>query len=77
MDFALNGKKVAANTVHKCIATRKGDWVIFTCPICKDYERHMNLYSGNMKLVKGYYNEIPHQGFHAPVGIQPELMNMN
>jgi hypothetical protein len=28
----------ASSELHECEATQEGNWVIFRCPICGDYE---------------------------------------
>jgi hypothetical protein len=33
--------------VHECESHRKGDWIIFRCPLCPDYERRMNWRTGD------------------------------
>ena len=62
--------------VHECTAERVGDWVVFTCPHCLDYERRINLKTGDMKT-HAPYNTIKHSGMFAPVGLQPEKYNPN
>jgi hypothetical protein len=62
---------------HSCVATREGDWAIFKCPICEDYERRINLKTGEMKTKIGIENTIMHNGTMVPVGLQPQLYNAN
>lgn len=44
---------------HNCTSYKDGDWVIFKCPICLQYERKMNLINGKMKT-KGSSDNILH-----------------
>lgn len=60
---------------HSCTSERKGDWIIFTCPEC-DYVRKLNFKTSEMKVTGGTMTAL-HSGFHVPVGIQPETLNMN
>jgi hypothetical protein len=62
---------------HSCVVTHEGDWAIFKCPICKDYERRINLKTGAMKSNIGITNTILHNGILMPTAIQPKLYNAN
>lgn len=57
MTLNLNSEK----ETHKCTSYREGDWVIFKCPICIQYERRINLINGTMKT-KGSSENILHTG---------------
>jgi hypothetical protein len=35
---------------HECDSVTEGDWVIFRCPICKDYERRINADTCEMRV---------------------------
>jgi hypothetical protein len=61
---------------HKCTAERKGDWITFRCPHCKDYVRHLNYKTGEMIAPKRY-NPYKHTGTNLPIGLQPEMYNPN
>lgn len=50
---------------HKCIASKEGDWDVFRCPICKDYERRINRRTGEMR-VSNQSATIRHSGFSLP-----------
>ena len=54
---------------HKCYGERKGNWVIFRCPLCPDYERRMNFKTGEIssKYDKNNYNL--HNGFYIKPGL--------
>jgi hypothetical protein len=45
---------------HSCTSHIEGDWIIWRCPICIDYERRLNVVTGKM-TVKGK-TEFSHQG---------------
>ena len=51
--------------MHECEATHEGDWVIFRCPICGDYERRINCNTGEMK-VRSSKPHISHTGHNFP-----------
>lgn len=50
---------------HKCTSDREGDWIVFRCPKCPDYERRLNWRTGEMKVRAGKGN-IQHTGFYLP-----------
>lgn len=61
---------------HSTIGHREGDYIIFTCPTCRDYERRINWKTGKVTVKKGK-NNIPHHGSHAPVSADTKKMNSN
>ena len=48
---------------HECTASREGDWDVYRCPICKDYERRINRLTGEMK-VSNPNAHFRHSGFN-------------
>lgn len=50
---------------HVCQSYRNGDWIVFYCEQCADYERRLNWRTGEMK-VKNHKAEVRHSGFYAP-----------
>lgn len=50
---------------HECVSVSEGEWVIFRCPICKDYERRINMLTGETK-VKDLSPIVRHAGRHIP-----------
>jgi hypothetical protein len=62
---------------HTCVVTHEGEWAIFKCPICDDYERRINLKTGEMKSKIGIENTVLHNGMLMPTAIQPKLYNAN
>jgi hypothetical protein len=61
---------------HKCESIRRGDWIIFRCPRCKDYERRINWRTGEMKS-KGAKAEIHHTGNYFPHEFRDAFENVN
>ena len=61
---------------HACIGYQEGDWIIFTCPICKDYERRVNWKTNEIKVKKGD-SKFRHFGSHAPLRTQTETFSIN
>ena len=47
--------------VHHCTSFVDGDWIVFRCPLCQQYERRINFATGQMKA-KGNFSEIRHTG---------------
>ena len=62
---------------HKCFGEREGNWVIFRCPVCDDFERRIHLKTGEVKLQIDPTNLHPHNGFFIPVGLDADLYNPN
>lgn len=42
-----------ADSTHHCTSHREGDWIIWRCPHCADYERRFNWQTGQMKVERG------------------------
>lgn len=61
---------------HKCDAFRNGDWIIFRCPICKDYERRLNWRTGEMR-VRNDKPEVYHHGNYMPGEYVQVFENLN
>ena len=50
---------------HQCESYRDGDWIVFRCPMCLDYERRVNWRTGVMTVRNGREN-VRHTGTHLP-----------
>ena len=50
---------------HQCESYREGDWIIFRCPQCEEYERRINWRTGEMSVANSE-SGINHQGFTTP-----------
>ena len=50
---------------HECVSVVEGEWAIFRCPICKNYERRINMLTGETK-VKDLSSIVRHSGRHIP-----------
>lgn len=61
---------------HPCIGHREGDWIIFTCPICKGYERRVNWKTQEVRVRK-YGSGFSHFGSSAPVVADQVLKSVN
>lgn len=61
---------------HECKSFRNGDWIIFRCPKCPDYERRINWRTGKMK-VKNDDPHINHRGQYFPVEYKEIYENLN
>jgi hypothetical protein len=48
---------------HECDSVTEGDWIIFRCSICKDYERRINTVTGETKVKNGS-TTVRHSGIH-------------
>ena len=51
---------------HRCESYRDGDWIVFTCPLCLDYERRLNWRTGNMTAKDQTPIHIQHSGEYFP-----------
>ena len=52
-------------TNHVCTSQRTGDWIVFRCHQCEDYERRINWRTGEMK-VQDTNPDVAHFGSHFP-----------
>ena len=68
MQFEFSQREAAGR--HRCEARREGDWAIFTCPLCNDFERRMNLKTGKMQTRQQEDSFILHEGFFVPTGLE-------
>jgi hypothetical protein len=61
---------------HECDSVMEGDWVIFRCSICRDYERRINTVTGETKVKNGS-SSVRHTGrhIHGSPGNYRALMN--
>ena len=57
--------KSQSNPAHECDSYQHGDWIVFRCPSCPDYERRLNWRTGEIK-VKNSQPGIMHTGTHVP-----------
>jgi hypothetical protein len=64
--FELNFELDPTYGYHECVSVAEGEWVIFRCPICKDYERRINMLTGETK-VKDLSPIVRHSGRHTPL----------
>ena|GEM_PF-4036484 len=61
---------------HHCIGHREGDWVIFICPVCKDYQRHVNTVTKEVKVRKGNTQAV-HVGNHSAFVTSSSCFSIN
>ena len=66
----VNFQATLTDDMHKCSSHWEGDWIIFKCPICKDYERKINWLNGKM-TVKNNKSPARHYGFHTTNSANP------
>lgn len=50
---------------HRSESIRKGDWIIFRCPKCPEYEQRLNWRTGEMKS-KGTREDVNHSSCYFP-----------
>lgn len=55
---------------HTCESRREGDWIIFTCPHCSEYENRFNIRTEERISHPAYDSSIFHQGSFVPVGLE-------
>lgn len=61
---------------HQCSATRDGEWIIFHCPKCRDYERRLNWRTGETKA-RNVRATIDHSGRYFPREFKEAFENSN
>ncbi len=62
---------------HECVGFREGDWMIFKCPVCGDYERRMNWRTGQMTTKCDPENPFQHTGMVVPTRYWSLELNAN
>ncbi len=76
MKFELHNDSESEH-IHLCESNRNGDWLIFTCPKCPDYERRLNWKTGEMHLKEGKDEMILHRGSFLPIGLEGDYSTLN
>jgi hypothetical protein len=61
---------------HQCIGHQEGDWIIFHCPVCRQYERRVNRVTKEVRVRKGNIEAV-HVGSHQRVSTNPGLFSFN
>jgi len=72
----VNFEKPVNGEHHECEAIRRGDWIIFSCPKCPDYERRLNWRTGKMTS-KGARADVQHSGMYFPHEFAGAFQNLN
>jgi hypothetical protein len=70
MVFQFANNNLSDADVHLCEARREGDWVVFTCPHCADFERRLNFVTGQFHIQADGNPYILHEGTYQPVGFE-------
>ena len=70
MSYSKNPVKFSqvSENDHKCYSETEGDWVVFHCPLCPDYERRVNSKTGEMKTKGTSGNMNRHHGVYVKPG---------
>ncbi|RMD85915.1 MAG: hypothetical protein D6813_15605 [Calditrichaeota bacterium] len=63
-------------THHRCYSFRDGDWIIFRCKMCLDYERKLNWRTGKMQ-VRNDRPDIYHSGSYFAREYKQSLKDTN
>lgn len=61
---------------HECTAHRVGDWIIYRCEQCPEYERRYNWRTGEMK-VRHSKKQCLHKGSYFPEEYENAFINTN
>lgn len=61
---------------HRCIGHKEGDWIIFICPVCKQYQRSINCVTRQVVVIQGNSGAI-HVGTHSPFVTDPKAFGNN
>ncbi len=73
-EIRFNGSETSNH--HKCESRRNGDWIIFYCPRCPEFERKLNWRTGELET-KGAVKEINHSGSYFPAEYRDAFENVN
>lgn len=63
--------------VHTCESRREGDWIIFTCPNCPEYESRINFKTEERISQPIEDPFIFHEGSFVPTGLENLDYNPN
>jgi hypothetical protein len=55
---------------HQCQSKQEGEWVVFRCPHCPDYERRIHSTTGKMTTKSNPDNLFLHTGNHIPPNLE-------
>lgn len=61
-------------SIHRCESCQEGDWIVFSCPDCYDYERRLNWRTGET-FSESVHPEIQHSGFHFSNELISSILN--
>ncbi len=61
---------------HETQGSRNGDWIVFRCAQCQDYERRLNWRTGETTVRNSSAN-IDHHGKYYPRDIIAAFENVN
>ena len=64
INFSINDGELR----HTCRAKQEGEWIVFTCPHCKGFERRINFHTGKMKTRPAENPDVLHIGNFQPAG---------
>lgn len=62
---------------HACESRREGDWIVFTCPQCEEFERRINFETGEQHTTPSANPYILHQGSFMPAGFEADHLGAN
>jgi hypothetical protein len=62
---------------HECTSSIEGEWIVFRCPVCEDFERRIHLRTKKMKSKISPYNPYQHHGLYLRPGLNPDLYHPN
>ena len=66
-----------SKTDHKCFSEKEGDWIVFRCPICTDYERRIHTKTGEMRTEGIVGNPHTHNGLYIKPGFDTNQYTPN
>jgi len=76
LNFNFNLSSDDEYEIHSCKSYRDGDWIIFYCPICIDYERRINWRTREMKS-RNVKDNVKHLGNYIPHEYKKVFENLN
>ena len=67
IDFEIDGHP---QSMHTCEGKREGDWIVFTCPHCPEYENRINFRTKERKGRPAADPDVLHNGTFVPTGLE-------
>lgn len=57
---------------HQCSAEKEGEFIVYRCPLCPEYERRIHSKTGVMEVSGNIGNPHSHHGTYVKAGLDYE-----